>query len=142
MPQGKTTRGGVESGGRSEACTSLGSPCCLLVPLCACCTLCCSFQFRPDLTVGYVKVEVAKKHGIPFDCQELELAGKPMADPFSLSDYPALKASRANAPVRVVLKRVVPSDGEGDADEVPEAGAGAGKGEEQTSDYDDESFED
>lgn len=26
-------------------------------------------QFRPDLTVGYVKVEVAKKHGIPFDCQ-------------------------------------------------------------------------
>lgn len=89
-------------------------------------------------------MEVAKKHGIPFDCQELELAGKAMADPFSLSDYPALKASRANAPVRVVLKRVVPSDGEGDADEVPEAaGAGAGKqGEDQTSDYDDESFED
>jgi hypothetical protein len=129
-------------------------------------------QYRPDLTVGYVKVEVAKAHGIPFDCQvrsstsstcdmslhaharwltlssasvirfaqELELYGKPMADPFSLSDYPALKVSRASNPVRVVVKRVVPSDGEGDeAELVADGGKG---GEEATSDYDDESFED
>lgn len=100
-----------------------------------------------------MKVEIAKKHGIPFDCQELELvdpqsqSNRMLADPLSLSDYPTLKASRSNAPVRILLKRVVPSDGEGDNEDVAEAAAGAGagagkQGEEQTSDYDDESFED
>lgn len=95
-------------------------------------------QYRPDLTVGYVKVELAKAHDIPFDCQELEVDGKPLADPFSLSDYPQLRASRASNPVRVVVKRVVPSDGEGDevadAEEAPAADA-------HESDYDDETFE-
>jgi len=70
--------------------------------------------------------------------QELELAGKPMADPFSLSDYPALKASRANDPVRVVLRRVVPSDGEGDDADLPDDAPAAKGGD---SDYDDESFD-
>ena len=60
-----------------------------------------------------------------------------MADPFSLSDYPALRSSRASNPMRIVVKRVVPSDGE---DEAEIGGAEGGK-DEPTSDYDDESFE-
>jgi len=99
-------------------------------------------KYRPDLTVGYVKVEVAKKHGIPFDCQELELAGKPLADPFSLLDYPALKASRADNPVRVVLKRVQPSDGEEEEDHDAAAATNTKDDGNASDDYDDESFED
>lgn len=61
-----------------------------------------------------------------------------MADPFSLSDYPALKASRSADPVRVVLRRVVPSDGEGDDADLPDDAPAAKGGD---SDYDDESFD-
>lgn len=71
-------------------------------------------------------------------CQDLEVNGKSLADPFSLSDFPALKASRASDPVRVVVKRVVPSDDEDDEGELV---ADGGKTEDPTSDYDDESFE-
>jgi hypothetical protein len=99
-------------------------------------------QFRPDLTVGYVKVEIAKKHQIPFDCQELELDGKTMADPFSLSDYPALRSSRAANPARIIVKRVAPEDGEEEDDGAEEDGGPAPDVKDgPASDYDDESFD-
>jgi len=88
--------------------------------------------------VGYVKVEVAKKHGIPFECQELVLDGRPMADPFSLSDYPALKASRKEQPLTVQLRRVVPSDGEEEEDGGP---APVDKDDPEEDGYEDESFD-
>lgn len=103
---------------------------------------CCSVRpVRPSLSelthVGWLCVFVFHFVCTP-GLQELELGGKPMADPFSLSDYPALKASRANDPVRVVLRRVVPSDGEGDDADLPDDAPAAKGGD---SDYDDESFD-
>ena len=59
-------------------------------------------QFRRDLTVDYVKLQLQSKHRLPAAEQELLLDGKPMPDPLSLADFPTLAKSGSGA-VRVVV---------------------------------------
>jgi len=55
------------------------------------------------VTVAYLKLVIEQQHGIPSSTQCLKLAGKPMLDPFSLCDYPALKAGQAPVSITVEL---------------------------------------
>jgi len=48
-------------------------------------------KFRRDLTVGYMKHELEKKHQLPYANIELRLGDTELADPLSLTDYPAIK---------------------------------------------------
>jgi len=48
-------------------------------------------KFRRELTVGYLKVQLEKKHKIPYGNQEMVLNGQILADPMSLIDYEAIK---------------------------------------------------
>ena len=50
-------------------------------------------QFRRDLTVDYVKLQLAARCGLSAASLELELDGQAMADPLSLSDFPSLAAT-------------------------------------------------
>ena len=59
-------------------------------------------QFRRDLTVDYVKLQLQSKHKLPVAEQELLLDGKPMPDPLSLADFPAL-AKMGGGVVRVAV---------------------------------------
>ena len=53
--------------------------------------------------MDYVKLQLAGRCGVQVSALELELDGKAMADPLSLSDFPSLAASGRGV-VRVVLE--------------------------------------
>jgi len=63
--------------------------------------------FRRDLTVGYLKIHVEQKHSIPYANQVLFLNDVLMADPLSLSDFPALKSWSSSSPTAHVAIKVV-----------------------------------
>ena len=59
-------------------------------------------QFRRDLTVDYVKLQLQSKYKLAVSSQELLLDGKPMPDPLSLADFATL-AKTGSGVVRVVV---------------------------------------
>jgi len=61
-------------------------------------------KFRPDLTVGYLKIELERRHQIPYGNQELILNGNALADPLSLTDYPELKKAVGGPAVKILVK--------------------------------------
>ena len=60
-------------------------------------------QFRRDLTVDYVKLQLCSRFKLAIAHIELELDGRVMADPLSLSDFPTL-AEKGSGVVRVVAE--------------------------------------
>lgn len=48
-------------------------------------------SFKVGVTVAYVKLLVEQSYGIPMAKCVLKIAGKPLLDPLSLSDCPAIK---------------------------------------------------
>ena len=59
-------------------------------------------EFRRDLTVDYVKLQLQSKYKLSASSQELLLDGKPMPDPLSLADFPSLSKSGSGV-VRVLV---------------------------------------
>jgi hypothetical protein len=79
-------------------------------------------KFPKQATVDFLKVHVQKMHNVPYAGQTLYLHERPLPDPFSLVDVPAIKAAIDGAEVVTLVVEL--DDDDDDADDRDIGGGG------------------